>query len=365
MKAKKIITIVNDIVLYAVLVIQLLYVFIGNVAHEILGITFLLCLIVHTIIKRKQLKSLFKFKGKSKARIVSNIVTILLIIACIALMISGLDVSRTLVPWFRILSSVDMHVYLATTVLALGVLHGGMKGFIRSKKKVLAGILIVIGVIASIVMGLAIIPWVNRQFREVSVNTSDVIGSDKVTWNGTKPLVVYFTRVGNTDFDANVDMVSGASLMLKDGVMTGNTHLLTQMIDNAIDCDVRAIKVTGTKYPSSYADTVAVASDELAKNARPAIETIDVSGYDSVILVYPLWWGTIPMPVATFLENNDFAGKKVYVIATQGSEGYGSSIDEIKKIANNAEVIPVMSVYSDDIPKADTDIINWLKGLQQ
>lgn len=361
MKTKRIITVIVDIILYALLIIQMLYVFTGNIAHEILGIIFLLCLIAHIIIKRKQLKSLFKLKGKSKARIVSNIVTILLIVACIALAVSGFDVSRTLFPWFRLLGSVDIHVYLATLVLALSVLHGGMKGFIRSKHKIKAGILIALGVIASIVLGLALIPYINRQFREVNVSSSDVFKNEDVKWAGNKPLVVYFTRVGNTDFDDDVDMVSGASLMLMDNTPFGNTMLLAQMIDSTINCDVRAIKVLGTKYPSGYADTTVVASKELSDNARPAIETIDVRGYDSVILIYPLWWGTIPMPVATFLENNDFTDKKIYVIATQGSDGYGSSLDDINALVKGAEVIPVMSVYCDDVPYAGEDILNWLK----
>ena len=128
--------------------------------------------------------------------------------------------------------------------------------------------------------------------------------------------------------------------------------------------DREAITLTGERYPSSYNDTVSVAGKELRENARPDIESIDVSEYDDVILVYPLWWGTVPMPVATFLESSDMNGKTIHLIATQGSSGFGESTDDIREMAKGANVEEVMSIYCDDIPKARGQILEWLKDNQ-
>ena len=178
------------------------------------------------------------------------------------------------------------------------------------------------------------------------------------------PLVVYFTRVGNTDFEPDVDAVSGASLMKADGVLMGNTQLMAFMIQDAIGSEVIPITLTGEKYPSSYMDTVSVGSRELKEDARPAIEDIDISGHNKIILVYPIWWGTVPMPVATFLEATDFTGKTIYLLATQGSFGFASSTSDIKKLAKGAEVIEGLSIYCDDIPNARTEITEWLKKIK-
>ena len=62
-------------------------------------------------------------------------------------------------------------------------------------------------------------------------------------------------------------------------------------------------------------------------NARPAIsgEVEDWDSYDVVFLGYPIWWGTPPKIMYTFLESYDFAGKTVIPFCTSGSSGYNDS----------------------------------------
>lgn len=144
-------------------------------------------------------------------------------------------------------------------------------------------------------------------------------------------------------------------------VLVGNT---VHEIQDAIGSEVIPITLTGEKYPSSYMDTVSVGSREIKEDARPAIEDIDISGHNKIILVYPIWWGTVPMPVATFLEANDFTGKTIYLLATQGSYGFASSTSDIKKMAKGAEVVEGLSIYCDDIPNVRSELAEWLKKIK-
>ena len=75
-----------DVLMYAIMLVQMVYVFTGNIVHEVLGIGFFVCLAAHIIIKRKYLTGLFRFKGKSPIRAVSNAVTLLLLATSAALM---------------------------------------------------------------------------------------------------------------------------------------------------------------------------------------------------------------------------------------------------------------------------------------
>lgn len=363
MKVRKAVSTVVDVLMYLLLLLQMLYVFTGNNVHEFLGMGFFACIVAHLIIKRKLLLSLFKFKGKSVTRVISNIVTILLTAVSVVLAVSSMGVSRTIFPKFRYVGSVNLHIYLATTVLTLAVLHGGLKWIMRTKKKKRVTALVAFSCAGSIAIGLALVPYLNRHFKVVRINYAEKVHGEKVDWAGSKPLIVYFTRLGNTDFDDDVDAVSGASLLLADGELMGSNQLIAEMIDDAIDCDVKPITITGDRYPSSYSSTVSAAGKELKKDARPSIEPIDISGYNSIILVYPLWWGTVPTPVATFLESADFRGKDLYLIATQGSSGYGDSVDDIEDMAKGAEIHKVMSIYCEDIPDARGRIGDWLKEL--
>ena len=143
----------------------------------------------------------------------------------------------------------------------------------------------------------------------------------------------------------------------------GNTELMAHMLKDIIGCEIVPITLKGEKYPSSYSDTVVKAGSELRKDARPEIEDIDAADYESIILVYPLWWGTIPMPVASFLEGSDLNGKTLYLLATQGSAGFGSSVSDITEMARGARIVKGLSIYGDDIPNARKELEDWIKQL--
>ncbi len=362
MVKKRIGTIV-DILMYALLLVQMLYIFSGNTLHEIFGILFFLCLIVHLLIKGWWFKTLFK-KGKSRGRRFSDTLTAMLLLSVVMLMLSSMGVSRLLFPWFHFFGEADLHRYLATAVLTLGALHGGQHVMKHAKKKGRARLIVILACIASLALGLWAVPYMNRHLLKVEISAGDTVAGEKAEWKGDKPLVVYFTRMGNTDFEADVDAVSGASLLIEDGEMKGSNQLLAEMVCDILDCPAEAVTLSGKHYPSSYNDTIAVAGDELRAKARPAIESIDVSGYDSIILIYPLWWGSIPMPVATFLEQSDLRGKTLYLIISQGSAGFGSTVSEIEELSPGAKVVKGTSIYCEDIPNAREELLELIRSWQ-
>ena len=348
-----------EIIMFLAMGLQVFYVLVGNIAHEIIGMVFFVCLVIHIIFKRKWFRSLFaKNTSKSGARRFADILIILLLISTVLLMLSSMGVSRTLFPWFRFMMEPAFHRYMATIMLTLAMLHGCMHFYFRAANKKKVVIIMILLAIAGPVIGLVAVPYMNRHLKKVEIELPEKVSGEKMIV-GDKPLVVYFTRLGNTDFDEDVDAVSGASLMKVGDELMGSNELLAYMIKDALDCETVPITLTGQRYPSSYSDTVSVASNELRNDARPEIEDIDISAHDTIILVYPVWWGTIPMPVATFLENNDFSGKTVYLLASQGSAGFGSSTKDIKKMAPGAEVVEGLSIYCEDIIDAREKIGKW------
>ena len=351
-----------DILMFVLLIMQMLYIFTGNTIHEITGISFFVCLIIHMVIKRKWLKALVtgKLKCPGFLRKLEVFVTCLLVICCAVLMFSSMGVSRTLFPWFKLMGSSDLHRYLASAVLGLAAFHAGLRFCVRSKKKKTVVLTILAG-LAGVSIGLFGVPYLNRHFRTVTVSYAEAVTGEKAEWQGSKPLIVYFTRMGNTDFEPDVDAVSGASLLLADGKLTGSNELLADMLADITGCEKQAITMTGDKYPSGYGATVMQAVDEISSGYHPPIEPVDVSDYDSIILIYPLWWGTIPPAAATFLDSADFTGKTVYLIATQGSSGFSDSTEDIRALVPGAEVKEVMSIYCDDIPKARESLLEWVR----
>ena len=77
------------------------------------------------------------------------------------------------------------------------------------------------------------------------------------------------------------------------------------------------------------------------KSMRPAVITgdIDISGYDTVYLGFPIWWYVAPTLINTFLESYDFSGKKIVLFATSGGSGFGNTAAELRPSAPGAEIV--------------------------
>ena len=89
------------------------------------------------------------------------------------------------------------------------------------------------------------------------------------------------------------------------------------------------------------------------KSIRPAIITgdVDMSGYDTVYLGFPIWWYVAPTVVNTFLEAYDFSGKKIVLFATAGSSGFGNTLAELQPSAPGAaftETMVLTGVITDE-----------------
>lgn len=132
-------------------------------------------------------------------------------------------------------------------------------------------------------------------------------------------LVVYFSRA-----DENT---GGVGYIEK-----GNTKILAEMIAERTHGDLFEIK-TVKPYPKEYSPATEAAKQEKEENARPEIvgELPDLSKYDVVFLGYPIWWSDMPMPVYTFLDRENFAGKIILPFCTH--EGSGLS-DTQRSIAD-------------------------------
>lgn len=83
-------------------------------------------------------------------------------------------------------------------------------------------------------------------------------------------LVVYFSRVGNTDFPADTDALSSASLNVDEGELKGNAQMIAEWIAGEAGCDTFEI-VGKDPYPVEYNETVDQARDEQADEARPSM----------------------------------------------------------------------------------------------
>lgn len=230
------------------------------------------------------------------------------------------------------------------------------------KRWIVLGIAVIVAAVLFVMMG---VPYIRRHFVTNTVNVQEnVSGEDKVD-NDRRILTVYFTRVGNSDFEEDVDAVSGASLLADGNRLYGNSQLLAMMVQDIAGGDIYAIE-TEKKYPSGYGDTTQDARKELTDNERPVLisEAIDPSKYDTVVLVFPIWWGTYPMPVASFLDQYDFSDKEILPLVTHGGSSFGSSLQDLKK-NYEGDFKDGLAVFDDEVKEAREEIVTWLQSVLQ
>ena len=105
------------------------------------------------------------------------------------------------------------------------------------------------------------------------------------------------------------------------------------------------------------------AKKDKQNNARPELISIpdSIDGYDTIILGYPNYWGTMPMAVFTFLDAFDFSGKTILPLCTNEGSGMGSSESDIKKTCAGADVKKGLALNGSSVGSADPQIESWLK----
>lgn len=148
---------------------------------------------------------------------------------------------------------------------------------------------------------------------------------------GKKILVAYFSRTGENYAVGNISK--------------GNTHIVADMIAEMTGADTFEIK-TVNPYPDNYKECTAIAKQELADNARPALATKveNMKDYDVVFLGYPIWWSDMPMALYSFMESYDFQGKTVIPFATSAGDVLTGKENTIPQYAKGAKVLQGLGI---------------------
>lgn len=169
-----------------------------------------------------------------------------------------------------------------------------------------------------------------------------------------KCLIAYFSRAGN-------NYVGGEIVNLP----VGNTEVLAKMIQEITGADLFHIDPVNS-YPQDYNETTEVAQKELNEDARPELSNHveNMGAYSVIFLGYPNWWGTMPLPVFTFLEEYDFSGKTIIPFCTHEGSGLGHSAKDIAKICPKATLLDGLALHGARVSDAKENLKNWLSKLK-
>jgi flavodoxin len=171
--------------------------------------------------------------------------------------------------------------------------------------------------------------------------------------NNSTCLIAYFSRPGNNYVGGNIV-----------NLPVGNTEVVAKMIQEITKGDLFHIEVVNA-YPGDYTETTEVAKQELRTNARPKLtrHLKNMASYEVIFIGHPNWWGTMPMPVFTFLEEYDFSGKTMASFCTHEGSGLGQSVTDIKKMCPHSTVLEGLAIRGGDVKNAQNEVSGWLREL--
>ena len=144
---------------------------------------------------------------------------------------------------------------------------------------------------------------------------------------------------------------------------SGNTENAAQIIQQKTGADLMELELVNP-YSSNYNEVLDQAQRDMNADARPELANYveHMDQYDTILLGYPNWWATIPMPIASFLEEYDFSGKTIIPFCSHGGGGFGQSITDISKLVPNSKIGEGLSIHYSGGSSLESDISNWLNA---
>ncbi|MBQ6349181.1 MAG: flavodoxin [Clostridia bacterium] len=147
---------------------------------------------------------------------------------------------------------------------------------------------------------------------------------------------------------------------------TGTTKGVAEKLAKVTGADLYEIvpAVPYTDEDLNYNDrSTRATSEQDHPDIRPEIggEDIDLAGYSTVYIGYPIWWGEEPRILCTFVEAHDFTGMTVIPFCTSGGSGIGRSGKDLAELAGSGTWLDGAR-HGGGI--SEDELLAWVNGLK-
>ena len=184
----------------------------------------------------------------------------------------------------------------------------------------------------------------------IGCNAQSNQSSNNQNSSAMKSIVIFFSHAGDNYSVGNIKV--------------GNTKIVADYITEITGAD--QFEIATSKYDGmAYTPLCDLAKEEQRNNELPPYEgkCPDLSGYDTVFIGGPVWWGTYPQVMFTLFKDINLDGKTVIPFTTHEGSGLGRCVSDIKKAFPKADVKQGFSMYGHDVRTGKSTVEKWIKGL--
>lgn len=139
---------------------------------------------------------------------------------------------------------------------------------------------------------------------------------------------------------------------------TGKTKAAAERIRQVCGGDI--IEIKGKKKYGAYPTRSLIGVKEILTKEFPplSMQINDFDSYDRVLIGFPIWCGTCPRVVATFLNQYDFKTKEVYPFCTSDGTPADTAYECASQLCQNGTVHKAIRIDG----QSDAEIEAWLNG---
>ena len=160
-----------------------------------------------------------------------------------------------------------------------------------------------------------------------------------------KSLIIYFSRADENYAVGYIDK--------------GNTEIVAEFVQELTGADMFKVE-PAVPYAADYRTCIEEAKKRIG-NAPIKEKLSDISAYDTVFIMSPIYWGTYAPEVETALTGLDFSGKTVRVISTHEGSGLAGMVSDVRKICKGAKVDSKgLAIKGSSAKSSKTTVEKWL-----
>lgn len=197
----------------------------------------------------------------------------------------------------------------------------------------------------------------------ISEDNADISDTDETITQNEATAAVVTTSVSSEQAETPEEPASSKSIVVYFSC-TGNTKAVAEIIAEKQGADIYKI-VPEQPYTDEDLDygnrSSRSTSEQNDSSSRPAISgSIDLDGYDTVYVGYPIWWADMPRIMYTFFDTYDLSGKTIAPFCTSGGSGLSGTPKTIAELEPNASVTAGLHVSGYGTDNAYSDVEDWL-----
>ena len=160
-----------------------------------------------------------------------------------------------------------------------------------------------------------------------------------------KSLIIYFSRA---DENYAVGYIN-----------KGNTEIVAEFVQELTGADMFKVEPL-IPYAKDYRICIEEAKKRIGK-APIKTKPRDISDYDTIYIMSPIYWGTYAPEMETAIDGLDFTGKTVRVISTHEGSGLAGMVSDVRKMCKGAKVdANGLAIVGSQAKNSKDKVKNWL-----